>query len=127
MSSVANKRHPDVVIGPLPPQQVPGVHINPFGVIPKDDTPGKWRLIVDLSSPTGGSVNDGIPPEWCSLSYMKVDDVARQVAQLGRGAGKQLAGSLNFLSQLCITGSAMSNVRSAETGRQRTPLIYAGG
>ena len=40
-------------------------------------------MIVDLSSPTGGSINDGIPPEWCSL---KVDDVARHVAQLGRGA-----------------------------------------
>ena len=36
--------------------------------------------------PTGGSVNDGIPPEWCSLSYIKVDDVARHVAQLGSGA-----------------------------------------
>ena len=36
--------------------------ISPFGVIPKGHTPGKWRLIVDLSSPKGGSVNDGIPP-----------------------------------------------------------------
>ena len=37
----------------------PRVHISPFGVIPKSE-PGKWRLIVDLSSPCGNSVNDGI-------------------------------------------------------------------
>ena len=30
------------VVGPLPPQQVPGVHISPFGVMPKDHTPEKW-------------------------------------------------------------------------------------
>ena len=30
------------VVGLLPPQQVPGVHINPFGVMPKGHTPEKW-------------------------------------------------------------------------------------
>ena len=68
------------VVGPLPPQQVPGMHISPFGVIQKGHTPEKWRLIVDLSSPAGGSVNDGIPPEWCSLLYIKVDDVGVPIA-----------------------------------------------
>lgn len=72
------------VVGPLPPRQVPGVHISPFRVIPKGHTPGKWQLIVDLSSPAGGSINDDIPAEWCSLSYIKVDGVARHVAQLQR-------------------------------------------
>ena len=33
------------------------VHCSP---IPKKNKPGKWRLIVDLSSPDGASVNDGI-------------------------------------------------------------------
>ena len=31
-----------------------------FGVISKPHQPGKWRLITDLSSPKGASVNDGI-------------------------------------------------------------------
>ena len=66
------------IVGPLPPLQVPGVHISPFSVIPKGHTLGKWRFIVNLSSPAGGSVNDGIPPKWCSLVYIKVDDVARR-------------------------------------------------
>ena len=60
------------VLGLLTSQQVPAVHMSPFGVIPKGHTPGKWRLIVNLPSP-----DDGIPPEWCSLSHIEVDDVAR--------------------------------------------------
>ena len=38
------------------------VQISKFGVIPKGHSPGKWRLIVDLSSPASHSVNDGIDP-----------------------------------------------------------------
>ena len=59
----------------------PEVHVSPFGVILKSE--GKWRLIVDLSSPKGGSVNDGIRKELCSLSYMSVDEVAASVVKLG--------------------------------------------
>ena len=40
------------VMGPLDPNQFPHVHCSQFGVVPKS-TPGKWRLIVDLSSPEG--------------------------------------------------------------------------
>ena len=58
--------------------------MSPFGVIPKSEV-GKWRLILDLSSPEGFSVNDGIKSELCSLSYMSVDDVARRVRDLGKG------------------------------------------
>ena len=36
------------------------IHVSPIGIIPKKNKPGKWRLIVDLSSPDGASVNDGI-------------------------------------------------------------------
>ena len=53
-------------------------------MIPNSEV-GKWRLILDLSSPEGFSVNDGIKRELCSLSYMSVDDVARRVRDLGKG------------------------------------------
>ncbi len=62
------------------------VHCSPFGVIPKKSNPSKWRLIVDLSSPKGKPVNDGIPKELLSLSYVSVDDVVHQILKLGRGA-----------------------------------------
>ena len=39
----------------------------------------------DLSSPKGNSVNDGINKELCSLSYVSVDTIAKQVTVLGRG------------------------------------------
>ena len=63
-----------------------GVHTSPFGVIPKKGKPNKWRLILDLSSPDGHSVNDGISKELASLSYASVDEVVTWVLQLGQGA-----------------------------------------
>ena len=72
------------MMGPLEPELAARVHVSPFGVIPKGHT-GKWRLMVDLSSPAGSSVNDAIDPSSCSLIYISVDMVAKEVAQLGRG------------------------------------------
>ena len=64
---------------------VMGLQISPFGVIPKKGS-DQWRLILDLSSPRGSSVNDGISRERCSLAYVSIDEIARQVVELGRGA-----------------------------------------
>ena len=62
------------------------VHISPIGIIPKRSQPGKFRLIVDLSSPRGSSVNDGISPSLCSLQYATVAQAADMVRALGRGS-----------------------------------------
>ena len=69
------------VLGLLDPADYPQVHANRFWVIPKS-TPGKWRLIVDTSSPGGFSVNDGIKESLCSLSYVTIKDAAKGVATL---------------------------------------------
>ena len=61
------------------------IHCSPFGVIPKRNRPNKWRLIVDLSSPNGHSVNDGISKELASLSYVSVDDIVMEIGRRGRG------------------------------------------
>ena len=63
-----------------------GVHCSPIGIIPKKDKAGRWRLILDLSSPTGGSVNDGTSPELSKLSCTSVDDVMQRVLELCRHA-----------------------------------------
>ena len=73
------------VIGPLDLAVFPHIQVNRFGVIPKPHQPGKWRLIVDLSYPEGGSVNDGITPELCSSQYPSMDDAVKAVLALGRG------------------------------------------
>ena len=47
------------ILGPLTLPWSEEIHISRFGIIPKGSS-GKWRLILDLSSPEGASVNDGI-------------------------------------------------------------------
>ena len=74
------------LVGPLPPLAARHVHRNRIGVVPKGHTPGKWRLITDLSFPPDRSVNDGIDPSLCSLSYVSIDTVAAIVASLGAGS-----------------------------------------
>ena len=82
---LATELHAGRIVGPFDPKQYPYIHTSRFGVIPKS-TPGKWRLIVDLSSPEGGSVNDGIRETWCSLTYVTVDNAAKGITAYGRGA-----------------------------------------
>ena len=62
------------------------LHISSFGVIPKKGQPDKWRLIVDLSSLQGQSVNDGIDPESWHPQYIKMDDIIKMVSKFGPGA-----------------------------------------
>ena len=52
------------------------IHCSPIGLIPKPHQPGKYRLIVNLSSPHGASVNDGIAKDLCSLEYATIDQAA---------------------------------------------------
>ena len=70
----------------IPPPPFPNLQISSFGVIPKKGQPGKWRLIVDSSSPWGASVNDGIRADEFTLHYITVDQNIRSVSRLGRGA-----------------------------------------
>ena len=41
---------------------------------------------MDLSSPKGGSVNEGVDPCWASMSYTSVDHLVALVLQHGPGA-----------------------------------------
>ena len=73
------------MIGPLARELWEGCQISRIGVIPKGHTPGRWRLITDLSSPENASVNDDIPSELCSLHYTSVERVATAAMRLGCG------------------------------------------
>ena len=61
---------------------LPSLHVNRFGVIPKGHNTGKWRLITDLSFLERQSVNDGIDSSFCSLSYTTVSQCDRSLAIL---------------------------------------------
>ena len=80
-------RHPDIVsfnlhkeialgwvVGPYPSPPLPQFQCHPVGVIPY------------LSYPLGASINDHIPKDPYSLSYVRVDDAIHILQSLGRGA-----------------------------------------
>ena len=51
----------DQVPGPFISPPFTDLHISFLGVVPKGNQLGKWCLILNLSSPDGHSVNNGIP------------------------------------------------------------------
>ena len=73
------------VAGPFSAPPFPPLYISRFGVIPKNNQPGKWRLILDLSSPVGHSMNDGIPKPPFTVQYASVDAVIEGIMARGRG------------------------------------------
>ena len=72
------------ILGPFESSFVPMVHLNQLGAVPKS-TPGKYRLMVDLSYPSGGSVSNQIMGFLCSLSHVSVELATQTVLQLDRG------------------------------------------
>ena len=74
------------MVGPFNSTPVQNLQMSSFGVIPKKGQPGKWYLIVDLSSPQGHSVSDGIDPNSWHLQYIKIDDIIKMVLKFGPGA-----------------------------------------
>ena len=83
---LANEISKNRMAGPFAAPPFPHLHCSPFGVIPKKGQPGKWRLILDLSSPGLHSVNAGIPQEPYSLRYISVDSAISLLMELGPGA-----------------------------------------
>ena len=85
-SSISTFRQPSTVAGPYTVPPFPSFHTRPFEAIPKRHQPGKSRLILDLPSPLGASVNDGILKDPFSIHYVSVDDAIRTIVALGPGA-----------------------------------------
>ena len=71
------------LLGPLTPHVAQLVHTSPLGLVPKSHQPGKFQLIVELSSPEHCSVNDGISEDLYSIKYASVDDAAVIIQSLG--------------------------------------------
>ena len=69
-------------MGPFAMTELSQLQISQFEVMPKS-TPGKWRLILNLSSPEDHSVNDGISEAHCSLSYVSVKDSVEAMIKRG--------------------------------------------
>ena len=73
------------VVGAISSHPLPHLHISCFGVIPKKHQLGKWHLILDLSSPDGHSVNDGISKDSFTVQYTKVYNIIDGIMSLDQG------------------------------------------
>ena len=71
--------------GPFPSPPLSNFVVNPLGAVPKKRS-GKWRLIMHLSFPPGGSVNDGINNADFPLRYSTVYDAIDSIMHMGQGA-----------------------------------------
>ena len=73
------------VAGPYSSPPLPALQCHPVGVVPKKHSPD-WRTIYHLSYPQGDSINDHIPKDPFSLSYVPVEDAISIIQSLGKGA-----------------------------------------
>ena len=73
------------ILGPFSVPPFAPFHCSLLGSVPKKDS--SYRLILDLSSPAGLSRNDGVPPEFFTLTvkYSSFDDDVSIVRDLGPG------------------------------------------
>ena len=70
--------------GPFVRPPFPEFHCSPVGAADKPD--GSARLLLDLSSPRGDSINEGIDAEVFAVQYSSFDDAVVVLRRLGRGA-----------------------------------------
>ena len=59
--------------------------VSPIGLVPKKDS-DNFRLIMDLSSPSGSSINDFIHDIFSQVTYSSIADAVKLVVQCGPGA-----------------------------------------
>ena len=84
LSIVHKEIHLGRMSGPFASPPISNLKCNPVGVLPKKD--GGWRLITNLSSPLGDSVNSHIDHNLCSVSYASFDQAIEMIQNLGQGA-----------------------------------------
>ena len=70
--------------GPFLQSSFAQLHCSPLGAVPKKD--GTYRIILDLSSPRGSSINEWIDPSLYSVRYSSFDNAVKLVADLGSNA-----------------------------------------
>ena len=72
------------VAGPFTKAPFENLHCSPLGAVPKKD--GSYLLIIDISSPPGRSINEGISKDNYSVVFSRFDDAVTMVQCLGIGA-----------------------------------------
>ncbi len=71
------------IAGPFKHRPFANLQCSPIGLVPKHD-PGEFRLIHNLSFPSGGSINDFIDKDICTVHYNSFDTAVDLVASSGQ-------------------------------------------
>ena len=71
--------------GPFPSFECSGVIASNIAVIPKKE-PGKFCIILDMSSPNRASINDNIRRQHTHVAYSSVEDAAHLMQHFGTNA-----------------------------------------
>ena len=71
-------------LGPYDAPPFPILQVSPLGAVEKKDS--TYRIILDLSSPEGQAVNDGIDQVEYSVRYSSFDEAVDLVRSLGLGS-----------------------------------------
>ena len=69
--------------GPFLHQPLANFRTSPIGAVPKKNSTA-FRMITDLSSPHGSSINDYITPEDSTVHFTSFDHAALMISRLGR-------------------------------------------
>ena len=77
--------HEERLYGPFVKPSFSSFQINPIGLVPKKEA-NSFRIITNLSSPEGKSINDNIPDEFKSVQYASIQDAIEILIALGTGA-----------------------------------------
>jgi hypothetical protein len=109
------------IAGPFHNSPFPNLVISPLGLVPKKD--GKHRLIHDLSSPFGTSVNDSIQHADSTVQYETLDDFIKLVKRFGTNALMAKCEIENAFRQIPVLG--MIFISSASLGMVFTITINA--
>ena len=71
------------MLGPFNSPPLHNLMCSPVGLVPKKNS-DELRMIMHLSYPYGGSINDFIDPDKAATQYQKFDDAVQLVIQQGR-------------------------------------------
>ena len=72
------------IAGPFASPPFPNLHCSPLVCVSKKEE--SYRLIINLSSPPGRSVNENIPKDLFSVDIAKFDDAVELLRSLAPGA-----------------------------------------
>ena len=86
LSAVGTYRSSEQLAGRMlgPVQHSAFIHTSPISLVPKGHRGDAWRMIIDLSYPSGRSVDYFIPSDLCSLCSPSVDEAVDFILELGR-------------------------------------------